>query len=158
MTRKTVGLTLVLVAASYSSLVLWVENVWAFPHPERLLVVIAVMWVAGSFYYLAARRITGDSVAALGGALIWTFLMDTGGNLFESVSPFLAGGIVLLVPIGVTVLFVRLSASRVREAVVIGVLVFLVSGPLVALASGFTGDDSRSEVLVSGWGDRFLWS
>ena len=151
-TRKTVGLTFVLVAASYSSLMLWVENVWAFPHPERLLVVIAAMWVVGSLYYLAALRITRDGMAALGGALIWTFLFGTGGRLFESISPVLAGVIVLIVPVGVTVLFVRLSTSRVREVVVIGVLVFLVSGPLVALVRGMTGDVSRSDVLVSDWG------
>ena len=152
MTRKTVSLVFVLVVASYSSLMLWAANVWAFPHPERLVVVIAALWAVGALYYLAALRITGDGMAALGGALIWTLLIGTGGNFFESVSPVLVGGIVLLVPVGVTVLFVRLSASRVREAIVIGVLIFLVSGPLLTLASGITGDESQSEVLVSAWG------
>ena len=125
---------------------------WAFPHPERLLVVVAAMWVAGSLYYLAALRITRDGMAALGGALVWTLLIGVGGNLFESMSPVLAGAIVLLVPIGVTVLFVRLSGSRVREAVVVGILLFLVSGPLLVLARGISGDVSRSDVLVPDWG------
>lgn len=126
-------------------------NAYLIAHPERLILMIFVVWLLAFVIAWVLIRLGLGRQLAVGATFLGTVLFMTGGRLLALLGEPI--GWLLLPAIAVLLWFVlyRLEGSQFLTPLMVAVAIALLSGPAVVLYEQLS-DDGESNVVV---GERF---
>ena len=133
-----------LVAAAFIPARIYVANTDKFPHPERILVVAAVLFLIGLFWSTLLTWCGLDRMASLASAIALVGLLGTTGGLSEETSTTIAVAVTVAGATTVALLASRFGTSFARFLVRAATVFFLLS-----LTVSWVLDSARPEVNSS---------
>jgi hypothetical protein len=134
-----------LLAAAYMPARVFASNLDKFPHPERVLILIGVLWLLCLGFYMAMRRFVRAPWAALGASASLGILLGSGGDVAVRVST-LAACLLLVAIAGAFGLLLARFSDDTQRFVVLLIAAFALVGPIAGLLNASPIDDGITAV------------
>lgn len=134
------GFGVLMVGAAFVPLSVVGANADKFPHPERVAVIVGVLFLIGLAWTVVLSRVRRDPSASLASALVLMLLLSSSGSLTATVST--SGGVVLAFGVA---LIIGVLGSRVRPDVLKFALRLVTVFVLLSLGSSWLPEAGRSE-------------
>ena len=144
--RRTSVLAVLLIGAAYTPARVVALNVDKFPHPERILLIVAAYFAVGLAWYALLRRGAMKQEASLLSCLALLLLISSGQRIATVTSTLVAVSVALGLAIAIALISNRVGDQALR-VMTIGSVVFLVAGPALALVEASFGSSPQSIVM-----------
>jgi len=130
---------LVGVAAASWPLGVWARNPFGVVHPERIVIVIVAVWLAGLVVSWALIRVGVRRTTAVWSVFVSIVLLMAGGRIMRQTG-VLGGWVVIVAIVALSAfLFARLGEAVAVRAIVVGLAVALASGVALSAYSSWAG-------------------
>jgi hypothetical protein len=114
------------------------------PHPERLILVAAVVWLIALVGWFVAVRAGGRGSTALISTFVGVLFLLNAGLLVASLGTALTLGLCVAGAVAVAILVSRIESHNVVLGAVVGISVFLITGPIIDLVDAYMNYDGST--------------
>jgi hypothetical protein len=142
--HRTTAVLSLLVVAAYKPASIWAANFVGVPHPERLILVAAVVWLIALAGWFLAVRAGGRESTALISTFVGTLFLFNAGLLVANLGTTLTFGLCAAGTVAVTLLVSRIENHDVVLGAIVVISVFLIAGPIIDLVDSYMSSDSSS--------------
>jgi len=142
--HHTTGVLSLLVVATYKPASIWAANFVGVPHPERLILVAAVVWLIALAGWFGAVQAGGRESTALVSTFVGILFLLNAGLLVANLGTALTFGLCAAGTVAVTLLVSRIENHDLVLGAIVVISVFLIAGPIIDLVDSYMGSDGPS--------------
>ena len=128
-----VGIAILGTAAAFAPLEVVANNPHDIGHPERILILIGLLWVSAILAAGFLVRRGARPTSATYSVFLVTVLMMRGGALLSALGEVLGWVVLVVLPVVATYLISRIERHDALDALFLALCAFLIAGPVTSL-------------------------